>query len=334
MDAQEIFTQWTKNNRLPSWDTIVELTLAGKTSELELVAVIYIKSETKINITKEQLNEDLIKKIQMTWNAKIMGMAKIEPSALKAYPSLKQPDDSVDSLISSLSQLTIAPADDIIANKSDGDIRTLGNITKSLVSMTWVRECASKLIGESPFDFVFIEEDTERHVHHVNHSVIDFLHELSHLNPASHVTTWQFEAGRGYALHLQSLYKSLTQLCPETPFAFLVFACSIGVPTQQLLKTKECLDIWKKQKFNTLSYENIIKVLLRPRFESGTSDIEVNELLRQYQEHVADFRLADVESKDVETFVYKKFYSYPTVAEIKNLHNRILNNTQRWTKNP
>ena len=241
----------------------------------------------------------------------------------------------------------VATVDRYIAEKSKRRIHTLCSMSDALVPMDWVKQVASSVKSNGEDDFVIDKTrelasecillglgNGERHVHHYNSSVIDFLKEFKNFDPDKTVT-WQFSDSKT-AIHFSSLKEALDNLCPETPYKFLIFACSIGLPISELMKTRELINKWKQGRFKQLTPENMIKLLLRDRFESKTSNIEVNELLSVYKDNIENFRvrvseLLGTEKGDVtKKFFEKRFYAYPSVNEMSFLFSRVTKNAESW----
>ena len=238
----------------------------------------------------------------------------------------------------------VATVDRYIAEKSKRRIHTLCSMSDALVPMDWVKQVASSVKSNEKDDFVIDKTNEltsecillglgngERHVHHYNSSVIDFLKEFKNFDPDKTVT-WQFSDSKT-AIHFSSLKEALDNLCPETPYKFLIFACSIGLPISELMKTRELINKWKQCRFKQLTLENMIKLLLRDRFESKTSNIEVNELLSVYKDNIENFRVSELlgtEKGDVTVFFEKRFYAYPSANEMSFLFSRVTKNAESW----
>lgn len=360
MDIKQIYSA-CKNDSLPTSDHIVYFTLTEQTRELDMVALLLQSKNTMVTI---KMTEKLAAKIPHVWNDDIVGVVNIERGATEHDNELRiflrsksatfvevqseDADDDVDKLSTQFESLNLTSADTLMANKSKSRLRTLAQQSDALVSMDWVRACASRLVvkqeyGEEQLDqkrFVLVERDnTDRHVHHANPSVTAFLKELAReykdIQGRQLTVTWQFTIADKIesAIHLQKLKAALTQLCPDHWFEFLIFVCAIGLPIHELMKPGDMLSHWKR--FSQLNQDNIIKLLLRPRFKTTVSDIEINELLRKYNDKENDFheRTSYPTNRTAETidqYFFKSFYGYPSVKEIEQLWGRIQSNANEW----
>ena len=366
MNVHTLYSEWKEYQRLPSVDAVVDLTIAGKTRDLAFVAALYAHLGQKVNLTASFRDEHvapvLLKHIPSVWNDDIAGVVVIARDILAEHADLRvflgiatintdalpppvasaaPGTPSVDALTAQLNRLSLAKtADEYIVERSKRNVSTMAEMTGSRVPMDWVRQCASTLVVrdddvESPWtpQFVLLREQSDRHVHHVNASVLAFLKELTSDftddNGLPRTLTWQFSHESTYAIHLQKFKDAAARLCPEHPYAFIVFACAMGIPIHELMKTRDILTSWKSSRFKLFTQENIIKLLLRPRFESEASDVEANRLTRKYMEHVSDFQSVDV-TDDIDLLFYKKFYAYPAADEIQHLAERVHKHTHDW----
>jgi len=359
MNIKQIYSAW-KNNIVPTSDNIVYFTLTEKTRELEMTSLLLKASEKTVNIS---VTPELAEKIPHMWDNNVIDVVRIKLNEQneelriflesKSYQTTEENQDAdIDDLVNQMGAVTITSADKLVAGKSKPRLRTLANRTDAQVSMDWVRACSSRLEANEPSfedqvldrtSFILVDrDDTDRHVHHVNPSVIAFLSELhkEHKDAKGRqlTVTWQFSYDTQtdrvkHAIHLPKLKTALKQLCPTHWFEFLIFVCAIGLPIHELMKLDDVLAYWKK--FSRLNQDNIVKILLRPRFETTVSDIEINELLHKYGEKEGDFHQRVlypniVIDGYVEQYFFKSFYSYPTVEEINFLWTRIQSNAQEW----
>jgi len=350
MDAQAIYSQWKETQRLPGAQTVVDLTVAGKTRELEFVAKLYTTVGHTLDLTRAVRDPNLlpmlVHKIPVVWNDAIRAVFTMSKDLLDKHADLRvyvgAPDtdpSDVDALADQMKQLTLTKsADEYMAERSKRNIATLAEMTGARVPMEWVRECASTLRmadgqdAETPH-FVLLRPASDRHVHHVNRSVVDFLRalhgEFTDVNGLPQTVTWQFSQASAFAIHLPKFKQAAAARCPEHPYGFIVFACAIGIPIHELMKTRDIVTTWTSSRFKVLNQENVIKVLLRRRFNTEATDIEANTLVRKYVEHIVDFRAVG-QYNDVDMYFYKMFYSYPDADEVTELAARIEHNTQRW----
>jgi hypothetical protein len=364
MDIKQIYSAW-RNNIVPTSDNIVYFTLTEKTRELQMTSLLLRASEKTVNIS---VTPELAEKIPRVWDDNIKKVVKIKPInkqdeqyeelriflESKSYQITEENEDAdIDDLVNQMGAVTITPADDtLVVGKSKSRIQTLASRTNAQVSMDWVRACTSRLEANEPSfedqvldreSFVLTQRDaTDRHVHYVNPSVIAFLHELhkEHKDAKGRqlTVTWQFSYDTQrqrvkQAIHLPNLKIALKEFCPKHWFEFLIFVCAIGLPIHELMKLDDILKHWKK--FSRLNQDNIVKILLRSRFETIVSDIEINELLHQYSEKEETFHQRVLYPKlaidgYIEQYFFKSFYSYPSVEEIEHLWERIQSNAKEW----
>jgi len=225
-------------------------------------------------------------------------------------------------------------ADEYMAEQQKKSIGVLVSILDANVPAAWVRECASNLFVNIPFvekidheAFVLLQDGNKRHVHHIDNSVAKFLHTLSQFLVGDIPTTitWQFSDSQK-AIHMKKLADALRQKCPKNPLAFIIFACSLGIPTTRLMKTRDFLTRWKR--FDHLSQDIVIKMLLRSKFKTETTENEAVILLQEYTKHIHEFVPIEVNSNTIEKYFYQTYYSYPTPEEMKYIWDRIEKNTK------
>ena len=233
--------------------------------------------------------------------------------------------------------ITSKTADEYMAEEQKKSIGVLVSMLSATVPADWVRECASNLIINVPFSekinqnaFVLLQDGNKRHVHHIDNSVAKFLHTLSKflVGEIPNTITWQFSDSKK-AIHIQKLADALRNKCPQKPLAFIIFACSLGIPTTRLMKTRDFLTRWKQ--FNHLSQDVVIKMLLRPKFQTETTENEAVILLNKYVTHIQEFVPIEVNSNTIEKYFYERYYSYPTPDEMKFIWDRIEKNTKIYT---
>ena len=225
-------------------------------------------------------------------------------------------------------------ADEYMAEQQKKSIGVLVSMVDASVPIAWVRECASNLFVNIPFAekidqeaFILLQDGNKRHVHHIDNSVAKFLHTLTQflVGDISTTTTWQFSDSQK-AIHMKKLADALKQKCPKNPLAFIIFACSLGIPTTRLMKTRDFLTRWKR--FDHLSQDVVIKMLLRPKFKTETTENEAVILLNEYTKHIQEFVPIEVHSNTIENYFYQTYYSYPTPDEMKFIWDRIEKNTK------
>jgi len=237
--------------------------------------------------------------------------------------------------ITTISAPTISKtADEYMAEEQKKSIGVLVSIVDTSVPIAWVRECASSLNVNIPFSekidqeaFILLQDGNKRHVHHIDNSVANFLNTLSHIlvRDTSTTITWQFSDSQK-AIHMKKLADALRQKCPKNPLAFIIFACSLGIPTTRLMKTRDFLTRWKR--FDHLSQDVVIKMLLRSKFKTETTENEAVILLQEYTKHIQEFYPIEVNSNSIEKYFYETYYSYPTPDEMKYIWDRIEKNTK------
>lgn len=369
MDIKQIYSAWKTSGQLPTSDHIVYFTLTEKTRELKMTTLLLKALNNTVNII---VTSELAKKIPHMWDNNLIDVVRIKLNvqdeelriflASKSYTVYtteekdmtdEKEDAEMDDIVNRMGAIGITSADTLVAGRSKSRLRTLSSRTGAQVSMDWVRACASRLEADDPSfedqvldrtSFVLVNRDnTDRHVHYVNPSVMAFLKELKKEHKDARgrqlTVTWQFSydvAQRErvkHAIHLPKLKAALKQLCPQHWFEFLIFVCAIGLPIHELMKLDNILKSWKK--FSRLTQDNIVKILLRPRFETTVSDIEINELVHKYCKKEEDFHQRVlypniVVDGYIEQYFFKSFYSYPSMEEIEHLWERIQSNAQEW----
>ena len=365
MDVHTIYSEWREYARLPNMNAVVDFTIAGKTRELEFVTKLYRTVGETLDLTpafeNAQLVPLLLQKIPSTWNDNIAAVITVSADILANHADLRvflrvTEDDlvttpppmverrpstsSVDALTEQMVRLTLVKsADDYVASRSKRNIGTMSEMTGARVPVEWVRQCASTVIadgdteGEDTSEFLLLRDQSDRHIHYINASVPAFLQRLTDKfeddNGLARTITWQFSRGSMFAIHLQQFKQAATILCPGNPFEFIVFACAVGIPIHELMKTRDIIATWKSGRFKLLNQDNIMKVLLRRRFPTPTSDVEANQLLRRYRENIADFQV-QTPTDDIDLYFFRRFYAYPTVDELEHLEQRIRKNTHTW----
>lgn len=228
-------------------------------------------------------------------------------------------------------------ADGCMAEKQNSSIWVLARVVEATVDVEWVRQCASSLELTIPFQeqvdrhsFPLLQDGNKRHVHHVDNSIANFMNVLYRtINTADSKTiTWEFSSSirNQKAIHMQKLAEALLVRCPKNPLEFMVFACSLGVPTTKLLKTRDCLRLWGVKR--NISQDVLVKLLLRKRFQTTNSSNETASLLAMYTKHIHEFVDVKEDEYDVETFFFERYYSYPTINELRYLWQRVQQNAK------
>lgn len=354
MDIHQIYSSWLKD-KLPTEKHVQYFTVMEKPCELEFIAMLLRKASQKVEVSPDPVT---MEKIPHVWNKRMSDVFVInvapenvelrvflESIDAPPYERVTSTKTDVDELIKVMSTLTLDSADLLMMSKSKPRIHAVANRLEARVSTGWVQLCASRLEAAEPSlefyqldrsKFKLISRDpTDRHVHHINSSCLDFLHELQkeHVDERGRqlTVTWQFSydpAGGPpikYAIHLQKFQAAMQQLAPNNWFEFTLFLCAIGLPIHELAKPTVILEQWKR--FKVFSQENITKVLLRPRFPEAKT---VPELLRLYEEKMGDFKCS-VQYNDIQQHFFKTFYSYPVPKEIQTLMERIQKNAIEWS---
>lgn len=354
MDIHRIYSFWLKH-KLPTGKHVQYFTVMEKPCELEFIAMLLRDAGQKVEVSPDPAT---MEKIPLTWSERVSDVFVInvpeenvelrvflESIGAPQYERVVESKTDVDELADEMSALSLKSADSLIAEKSKPRIHSVANLLDARVSTDWVQSCASRLVASEPqFDFYRLDrskfklvsrDPTDRHVHHINSSVLDFLRELQkeHVDERGRqlTVTWQFSydpAGGPpikYAIHLQKFKAAMQQLAPNNWFEFTLFLCAIGLPIHELAKPAVILEQWKR--FKVFSQENITKVLLRPRFPEAKT---VPELLRLYEEKMGDLKCS-VQYNDIEQHFFKTFYSYPVPKEIQTLMERIQKNAIEWS---
>lgn len=366
MDAHEIFVEYIQTQRLPDISKIKAAMLTGDTRGLEFIATIYLHEGTRINadaIFKDKsYAQSLLEGVHKTWTPTVVKAIQIsrptfpqlelylekmkqfaeprdEPPTSRVSPisstaSRKSADEPPTPRVSPRNSISRKSADEYMAEDQKKSIGVLVSMLGASVPSAWVRECASSLEVDIPFSekinrnaFVLLQEGNNRHVHHIDNSVANFLHRLSQFlfGNVTNTITWQFSDSQK-AIHMKQLADALRQKCPKNPLAFIIFACSLGIPTTRLMKTRDFLTRWKK--FNHLSQSVVIKMLLRPKFETENTENEAIILLNEYVKHIEEFVPVQINSNTIEKYFYETYYSYPTPNEMKYIWDRIEKNTK------
>lgn len=366
MDAHEVFVQYIESQILPEMNKIKAAMLTGDIRGLELIATIYLHE--KRNIDADALFKDkdylqlLLEAVPKTWTPVVVKAVQI---SRPAFPQLElyfetmkqfaQPTEHLGETKTGQFETTKEPAtprarpknvgvisapimsksaDEYMAEGQKKSIGVLVSFLGASVPIEWVRECASSLYINIPFAenidqeaFVLLQDGNGRHVHHINNSVAQFLQTLSEFlfGNRTDTITWQFSNSKK-AIHMAKLADVLMKECPHNPLAFIIFACSLGIPTVRLMKTRDFLTRWKK--FNHLSQDVVVKMLLRPKFATETTENEAVILFNDYVQHIQEFIPMEVNSNTIETYFYEKYYSYPTPDEMKYIWDRIEKNTK------
>jgi len=365
MDAHETFVEYMQNKTLPGIDKIKAAMLTADTRGLEFIATMYSHEHKTINADQIFKDNDylqlLLEAVPKTWTPTVVQAIQItrpafpqlelyfetmkqfaQPNALKYLGETKEQSRPEPSTPRTMPRkLAIVPTTSKTADEymAEGQKRSIGVLVSMLsvtVPIAWVRECASSLYINIPFGekidqeaFVLLQNGNKRHVHHVDNSVSKFLHMLAQVlsDNTTNTLTWQF-SDSAHAIHMQKLAEVLKQKCPLHPLAFIIFACSLGIPTTRLMNTRDCLTRWKK--FNHLSQDVVVKMLLRSKFESQTTENEAVVLLNEYIKHIQEFVPLEVNSNTVEKYFFQKYYSYPTPDEMKYIWYRIERNTKLY----
>ena len=93
MDAHALYSRWKEYQRLPGVNAVVDFTVAGKTRELEFVAVLYTTTGKTLDISSALRDENLLpillKQIPTTWNEKISAVMTIQSDILEQHADLR-----------------------------------------------------------------------------------------------------------------------------------------------------------------------------------------------------------------------------------------------------
>jgi len=354
MDIHQIYSSWLKH-KLPTEKHVQFFTVMEKPCELEFIAMLLRDARQKVEVTP---NLATMEKIPHVWNKRMSDVFVInvgpenvelrvflESIDAPPYERVSETKTDVDELIKGMSTLTLDSADLLMMSKSKPRIHAVANLLNARVSTDWVQLCASRLEADDPSlefyqldrsKFKLVKRDpTDRHVHHINSSCLDFLHELrkEHVDERGRqlTVTWQFSYDPvggppiKYAIHLPKFRAAVQELAPGHWFEFTLFLCAIGLPIHELAKPRTIVEQWKR--FKVFSQENITKVLLRPHFPEA---VTVPELVRLYGEKMGDLK-CPVVYDDIRQHFFKTFYSWPTTAEIESLLERIQKNAIEWS---
>ena len=367
MDAHETFVEYMQNKTLPSLGKIKAAMLAADIRGLEFIATIYVHEHKTINADQIFKDSDylqlLLEAVPKTWTPTVVQAIQIarpalpqlelyfetmkqfaQPNALKYLGETKEqsrpepatPRTRPRNTAAITVPTTSKTADEYMTEGQKKSIGVLVSMLSTTVPIAWVRECASSLYINIPFGekidqeaFVLLQNGNKRHVHHVDNSVSKFLHTLAQVLSANvtNTVTWQFSDST-HAIHMKKLAEALKHKCPLNPLGFLIFACSLGIPTTRLMKTRDCLTRWKK--FNHLSQDVVVKMLLRPKFDTEAKENEAVVLINEYAKHIQEFVPLEVNSNTVEKYFFQKYYSYPTPVEMKYIWERIERNTKLY----
>ncbi len=351
MDIHQIYSSWVRARKLPTPKHVQYFTVMEQPCELEFIAMLLRDAKKKVEVSADQT---LMEKIPNVWNKHMADVFVInvpeENDGLRVFlESIDAPPyarvektDDVDDLATNMRAMSFDSADLLMMSKSKPRIHAVANLLDARVTTQWVRACASRLEAAEPvyqFDqldrskFKLIKDDTtDRHVHHINSSCLDFLHELQkeHIDDRGRqlTVTWQFsyDPVNGdpikYAIHLPKFRAAMESLAPNNWFEFTLFLCAIGLPIHELAKPAAILEQWKR--FKLLTQENIVKVLLRPRFPKAKT---VSEMVRLYG--IQDLKCAK-QYDVIRQHFFKTFYSHPTPVELESLLERIQKNGIEW----
>lgn len=223
-----------------------------------------------------------------------------------------------------------------IAERSRPRIQSFLRFIGELVSMNWVRSFASR-IYPSPEDeisatYETLHQQSDRHTHFVENSVIKLLQLLHNVDHKT-CTSFAFSHNSKKAIHIQKLAKTLTTLFPGVqPVTSLIIIGSVGLPLHELFKPVEFMQMFKQGRFKHLNAETIIKITLRDKFviDKINPRLEANQLLQKYEQQQDLFRVNTVGITEPQTFMLKRFYSYPTVFDMSTIVVRAEQNKDRW----
>lgn len=355
MDIHQIYSSWSQSRKIPTEKHVQYFTVMEKPCELEFIAMLLRDAGKRVEVTPDPATMD---KIPHVWNKRMVDVFVIDVPEEKVelrvflesvgappYERVVKLKTDVDELISHMSGLTLESADLLMMSKSKPRIHAVANLLDARVSTDWVQLCASRLVADEPqyefyhldkSKFKLLRDPTDRHVHHINSSVLDFLHELQkeHIdNRGRQLTvTWQFSYDPlphkepiKYAIHLPKFRAAMQQLAPSNWLEFTLFLCAIGLPIHELMKPAAILEQWKR--FKLLTQNNLVNVLLRPVFPEAKT---VPELVRLYGAQMCDFRCLQ-QYDDIRQHFFKTFYSWPTREEIESLLGRIQKNALEWS---
>ena len=386
MDAYELFIRHQPpENYIPTPDIIYALFIQGNVRTLELVALMYEATGTKIEMDKVYqyghgeclqmadimltpivVRNSLFKEVESSVQSALAAFADMRVSdsgeskeprpddrqaRLKALPLHAQQstlseeaaptrpnspqsskeEGSVDSeaLSEALtdeivpkqpgfaqplfkpSRNYVVACNEFFLDKSKTRIATMTRAFKCRVKMSWVRGVASRLEpDEGHRRNFFMLTGSERHVHRTGSTARDFVRALA--DPVVKTFSWSFADDE--AIHIPNCRAALMMYCsknkPEQYLPLAMIACSIGLPTFQLYTPCSFLKGWRR--FKDVTNANIVKSILR---RSDAPDT-VQELLDRYSPKDV---VVDCEPSNVELFMFKYWYSYPTKSTLGRL---------------
>ena len=213
--------------------------------------------------------------------------------------------------------------------KSIRRINSLTNELKSRVSMDWVRANASKVettqrIPSIPaYDML---TNSDRHIHVVQNDVCEFLKCLQ--NDTIKTFSWTHTSPE--AIYLPALRSVLHKICNQ-PVAWLIMACSIGLPTFEMYTPKSFIKSWKR--FKNLNNDSCLKVVLRPLLQTTKNTNSESKMLldayRKYNWTIKDTIDWTPRKNIVDLFVFKYWYSYAEIDVVTHLAD-YANAIQSW----
>ena len=223
-----------------------------------------------------------------------------------------------------------------IAERSRPRIQSFLNSIGELVSINWVRSFASRIYPRPEDEIIAayetLNEESDRHTHFVKNSVIKLL-DLIHNVDYETCTSFAFSHNSKKAIHIQRLAKKMSDIFPGIePVISLIIIGSVGLPLHELFKPREFMQMFTAGRFKHLNADSIIKITLRDKFEIDkiTPRLEANQLLQKYEEQQDIFKVNIVGITEPQTFMLKRFYSYPSAFDLSTIIVRAEQNRDRW----
>ena len=214
----------------------------------------------------------------------------------------------------------VAETNDVFLWKSRTRIESLAKFLSCYVKTSWIKMVASNVISDRDVDTseYRMYKGTNRFVHRISPSVCEFL--KAYQDPM--IKTFSFTKDSNHAFYLHKMRPKLDKFISEESdsIILLLIICSIGLPTFKLYTPVSFLKNWVKHRFKEITNDHVILNAVRPYMKktSESKTLELAHVLTFYKTESSNFEIQETPD-NVEMYMFKHWYSYPSVNILRQL---------------
>ncbi len=214
----------------------------------------------------------------------------------------------------------VAETNDVFIWKSRTRIESLAKFLSCYVETKWVKTVASNVISDRDVntDDYRMYKGTNRFVHRISPSICEFL--KAYQDPT--IKTFSFTKDSKHAFYLHKMRPKLNKFLSEDSdsVVFLIILCSIGLPTFKLYTPMIFLKKWVKHRFKEITNDHVILNVVRPYMKktSENTKLELAHVITFYETESSNFEIRETPD-NVEMYMFKHWYSYPSISILQQL---------------